>query len=74
MAKRLDHVLVIDIESTCWDGGFPPRGEANDIIEIGLTGWNSAAGGGWRSEASWYAERSKVSPFCTSLTTLTQSR
>ena len=47
MAKRLDHILVIDIESTCWQGGFPPRGEANDIIEIGLV----SAGSGERPEA-----------------------
>src|SRR4051794_32359446 len=36
MAKRLDRVLVIDIESTCWNGGYPPKGESNDVIEIGL--------------------------------------
>ena len=35
MAKRLDQILVIDVESTCWEGD-PPAGQESDIIEIGL--------------------------------------
>jgi inhibitor of KinA sporulation pathway (predicted exonuclease) len=35
MAKRLDCALVIDVESTCWEG-TPPRGQSSEIIEIGL--------------------------------------
>ena len=35
MAKYLDQVLVVDVESTCWNGA-PPAGESSDIIEIGL--------------------------------------
>lgn len=75
MAKRLDHVLVIDIESTCWDGGFPPKGEANDIIEIGLTPLELHTGRRLeRRSILVRPERSKVSPFCTQLTTLTQQQ
>ena len=75
MAKRLDHVLVIDIESTCWDGGFPPRGEANDIIEIGLTRLELSSGRRLEKRSILVRpERSKVSPFCTELTTLTQEQ
>jgi inhibitor of KinA sporulation pathway (predicted exonuclease) len=75
MAKRLDHILVIDIESTCWDGGFPPKGEANDIIEIGLTPLEVATGRRLEKRSVLVRpERSKVSPFCTSLTTLTQEQ
>ena len=35
MAQKLDKVLVVDIEATCWEGANPP-GMANDIIEIGV--------------------------------------
>jgi inhibitor of KinA sporulation pathway (predicted exonuclease) len=75
MAKRLDHVLVIDIESTCWDGGFPPKGEANDIIEIGLTPLELSSGRRLDKRSILVRpERSRVSPFCTQLTTLTQDQ
>lgn len=75
MAKRLDHVLVIDIESTCWDGGFPPRGQTNDIIEIGLTPLELSTGRRLEKRSILVRpERSKVSPFCTQLTTLTQEQ
>jgi inhibitor of KinA sporulation pathway (predicted exonuclease) len=75
MAKRLDHIIVIDIESTCWDGGMPPRGQMNDIIEIGLC--PIEVGSGRRLEKRSILvkpERSSVSPFCTELTTLTQEQ
>jgi inhibitor of KinA sporulation pathway (predicted exonuclease) len=75
MAKRLDHVLVIDIESTCWDGGMPPKGEANDIIEIGLVPLEVGTGKRLEKRSILVKpERSKVSPFCTQLTTLTQDQ
>src|SRR3954465_14601249 len=75
MAKRLDHVLVIDIESTCWDGGFPPKGETNDIIEIGLTPLELSTGRRLEKRSILVRpERSKVGPFCTQLTTLTQEQ
>ncbi len=35
MAKQLDQLLVIDIESTCWERE-PPRGQYSEIIEIGI--------------------------------------
>jgi inhibitor of KinA sporulation pathway (predicted exonuclease) len=75
MAKRLDHVIVIDIESTCWDGGFPPRGETNDIIEIGLCSLEISSGRRLEKRSILVRpERSKVSKFCTELTTLTQEQ
>src|ERR1700722_5925445 len=75
MAKRLDHVIVIDIESTCWDGGFPPRGETNDIIEIGLCPLEISSGRRLEKRSILVRpERSKVSNFCTELTTLTQEQ
>src|SRR5207248_4093152 len=75
MAKRLDHILVIDIEATCWEGGFPPRGQANDVIEIGLCPLELATGRRLEKRSILVRpERSTVSPFCTELTTLTQEQ
>jgi inhibitor of KinA sporulation pathway (predicted exonuclease) len=75
VAKRLDHIIVIDIESTCWDGGFPPAGQANDIIEIGLCPLEISTGRRLEKRSILVRpERSTVSPFCTELTTLTQDQ
>lgn len=35
MARKLDQILVIDVESTCWDGPTPD-GQSSEIIEIGV--------------------------------------
>lgn len=64
---------VIDVEATCWDGQ-PPPGSVNEIIEIGLTVVDVAA----RRRVSRHRilvrpSRSRVSPFCTELTGLTQA-
>ena len=74
MRVRLDRVLVVDVEATCWDGPAP-AGMASDIIEIGLceldvaTGWRGA-----RRGIMVRPDRSTVSPFCTELTTITPER
>ncbi len=71
---RLDRILVIDIEATCWDGPIPV-GQENEIIEIGLCIFDVASG--LRSEKRSLLvrpERSQVSPFCTQLTSLTQAQ
>jgi len=67
---RLDVILVVDLESTCWEKN-PPAGEASDIIEIGLTtlDFNKLE----RIEKRGFMvkpARSKVSEFCTKLTTI----
>jgi len=36
MEKKLDQILVIDIEATCWNNGDRPDNETSDIIEIGI--------------------------------------
>ena len=35
MARKLDRILVVDVEATCWEGD-PPSGQTSEIIEIGL--------------------------------------
>ena len=65
-------ILVVDVESTCWQGQ-PPPGEQSEIIEIGICALDSASGELLEQESILVRpERSKVSPFCTELTTLTQ--
>ena len=36
MSRSLDKILVVDIESTCWEGGYAQRGQISEIIEVGL--------------------------------------
>jgi inhibitor of KinA sporulation pathway (predicted exonuclease) len=72
MAKKLDQILVIDVESTCWEGS-PPEGQESEIIEIGLCMLN--VGTGERLDNASILVRpvkSTVSDFCTWLTTLSQ--
>ena len=35
MSKKLDQILVIDLEATCWEGKAP-EGMRSEIIEIGI--------------------------------------
>lgn len=72
MPIKLDKILVVDVESTCWEGN-PPPDEESEIIEVGfciLDARDLEA----RSRGSILVKPklSKVSPFCTKLTTLTQ--
>jgi inhibitor of KinA sporulation pathway (predicted exonuclease) len=64
---------VVDVEATCWRGG-PPPGEASEIIEIGVCVVDT---GDWRRverrRVLVRPRRSRVSPFCTELTGLTQA-
>lgn len=69
---NLDEVLVVDVESTCWEGS-PPPGEGSEIIEIGVCPVEVSSGErGERRSILVRPVRSRVSPFCTRLTTLTQ--
>lgn len=35
MARKLDYIVVVDIEATCWEGKVP-EGMSSDIIEVGV--------------------------------------
>lgn len=71
MAKRLDQVLVVDVESTCWDRR-PPQGEISEIIEIGLCTVDLASLERLERRCIWVRPmRSRVSDFCTQLTSIT---
>ena len=74
MARKLDQIFVVDVESTCWDG-LPPEGQESEIIEIGLC----VVDVGSLSRLSKHSilvkpERSTIGPFCTELTTLTAEK
>lgn len=69
---RLDRLLFVDLELTCWKG-MPPPGEQSEIIEIGLAEVDPAALAITRSGR--YLVRpvtSRVSDFCAELTGITQ--
>lgn len=74
MARRLDRVIVVDVESTCWEGD-PPPGQESEIIEIGLCPMEVEVGDLLETRSILVRpERSSVSEFCTRLTTLTQEQ
>ncbi|MDT8307672.1 MAG: 3'-5' exonuclease [Anaerolineae bacterium] len=72
--NRLDKLIVVDLEATCWEHG-PPPGEESEIVEIGLCLLDIPTG---RLELKRSIlirpERSRLSPFCSELTTLTQEQ
>jgi inhibitor of KinA sporulation pathway (predicted exonuclease) len=71
MAKKLDEILVVDIEATCWDTANP-EGMENDIIEIGICLLNIQTGEISENHGILVKpERSEISAFCTELTTIT---
>jgi inhibitor of KinA sporulation pathway (predicted exonuclease) len=71
MVKKLDQILVIDLEATCWEGE-PPEGEESEIIEIGLCVLDVATGDRLDNPSIIVRPvHSTVSAYCTALTTLT---
>ena len=71
MAKKLDKVLVIDVEATCWEGD-PPAGQVSEIIEIGLCVLDVASGERSTPRAIMVKpQRSTLSDYCVQLTTIT---
>jgi len=72
MAKKLDKIVIIDIEATCWEGKVP-EDMIHDIIEIGICLLDVNTGEISDNRGIMVKpERSVVSPFCTELTTITQ--
>lgn len=72
MAKKLDQIIVVDVESTCWQSS-KPAGQESEIIEIGICILDIASLQRLEKESILVKpERATVSEFCTQLTTLTQ--
>ena len=71
MARKLDTVLVVDIESTCWRDKPPPE-QTSDIIEIGLCSLDLRTLERIEKRSILVKpERSQIGEFCTELTTIT---
>ena len=75
MARRkLDRIVVVDVEATCWEGA-PPADEVSEIIEVGVCLLDVAAGERVDRESLLVRPAaSRVSAFCTGLTGLTQGQ
>lgn len=70
MARTLDQILVVDVESTCWRGE-PPTGQRSEIIEIGIVLLDGQTLERHRKTSILVRPTtSEVSEFCTELTTL----
>lgn len=70
--KTTDKIIIIDLEATCWKGQIPD-GEVNEIIEIGLSVLDTVSGEISKNQGILVKPQySKVSDFCTELTTITQ--
>lgn len=70
--KTTNKIIIIDLEATCWKGQIP-IGEASEIIEIGICELYVNTGKITKNKGILVQpKRSKVSAFCTELTTLTQ--
>lgn len=77
MPRLLDpNVLVIDVESTCWEAPEKPgKDEISEIIEIGIAVVNIKDLKIVKNDSIMVRpQRSRVSNFCTKLTTLTQAQ
>lgn len=72
--KNNKELLVVDVESTCWkNNDLRPKNEISEIIEVGITSVNLDKLSVIKTESILIRPKfSKVSDFCTELTTLTQ--
>jgi inhibitor of KinA sporulation pathway (predicted exonuclease) len=71
MARILDKIVVVDVESTCWDG-TPPAGQISEIIQIGVcTIDTKSLERGEKRSLLVRPSRSEISEFCRNLTGLT---
>ena len=71
MTRNLDVILVIDVESTCWQGKTP-KDQLSEIIEIGLCLLDVATGQRSAPRSIFVKpQRSRLSDYCVELTTIT---
>ena len=74
---KLDELVIVDIESTCWEPkpAIRTREYESEIIEIGIAVLDLKGQKPITKESVLVKPQySKVSPFCTQLTTLTQEQ
>jgi len=67
----MSRIIIVDLEATCWNGAVP-KGQTNEIIEIGICILETETGEISKNQGILIKpERSEVSTFCTELTTIT---
>ena len=72
MANKLDKIIIVDLESTCWHKDSPERLQESEIIEIGICEVGVASVSIIGKESILVKPcKSTISEFCTELTTLT---
>ena len=70
---KFDKIIIVDVESTCWEVGTP-AGQISEIIEIGICTLDLYSGAIEQNEGILIKPQdSLVSDFCTQLTTITPS-
>ncbi len=73
MGRKLDKIIVVDVESTCWMGE-PPIGQMNEIIEVGVSTIETSNLSIIGKDSYIIKPRfSKISDFCTELTGITDT-
>ena len=75
---KLDHIVIVDVESTCWEGN-PPPGQQSEIIQIGAWVFNNVEDlkdFAVPSTTNIYVKPtiSTISEFCTELTGITEEK
>ena len=70
--RNFDKIVIVDVESTCWEGE-PPSGQENEIIEVGVCLLDVETGER-KNQNHWliHPRVSTVSEYCTRLTGITQ--
>lgn len=72
MAIERETVVIVDVESTCWENKEEARRNTSEIIEIGVCALDIASGESDKKRSIFVKPvKSTVSPFCTQLTTIT---
>lgn len=71
MGRKYDYIICVDLEATCYPDGIFPEGESQDIIEIGACKLHASGEITDNKGLLIRPWHSKVSEFCTELTSLT---
>lgn len=74
MDLDFSQLIIIDLEASCWRKN-PPEGQESEIIEIGICPFEVASATPLQKRSLLVKPiRSRISDFCTKLTTLTQAQ
>ena len=72
MTIERDTVVIVDVESTCWENEEEAKQNTSEIIEIGVCTLDITSGKPDKKRSIFVKPtESTISPFCTQLTTIT---